>query len=152
MNPTAITSLVKGYTNDDSMCTVCIQAKHKQTFIKVLVKRSTKPFELVHSDGCGPFSKLTLGSNRYYILFIDIYTRYTSIWLLPNKKTMTCTSAYQSFQAQVDSMGYEIKRFGAKKDGENTTIRPSGMSLRPAVVHMSHALHTPTISTVWPND
>jgi len=37
--------------------------------------------------------------------------RYTSVWLLPNKKAMICTSAYQSFQARVDSMGYEIKRF-----------------------------------------
>jgi len=111
MNPTAIKSLVKGYTNDDSMCTVCIQAKHKQKFIKVPVKHTTKPFELVNSDMCGPFSTPTLGDNRYNILFIDDYTRYTSVWQLTNKKGKSCTSAYQSFQAQVDSMGYEIKRF-----------------------------------------
>jgi len=37
--------------------------------------------------------------------------RYTSVWLHPNKKAKTSTSAYQSFQARVDSMGYEIKRF-----------------------------------------
>ena len=30
MNPTATKSLVSGYTHDDSMCTVCIQAKHNQ--------------------------------------------------------------------------------------------------------------------------
>jgi len=84
MNPTAIKSLVKGYTNDDSMCTVCIQAKHKQKFIKVPVNSTTKPFELVHSDVCGPFSTPTLGDNRYYVLFIDYYTRYTSVRLLPN--------------------------------------------------------------------
>jgi hypothetical protein len=36
---------------------------------------------------------------------------YTSVWLLPNKKAEICTSAYQSFQARVDSMGYEIKRY-----------------------------------------
>jgi len=77
----------------------------------VPVKRTTKPFELVHSDACGPFSTLTLGYNQYYILFIDNYTRYISVWLLPNKTGVTCTSAYQSFQARVDSMGYEIKRF-----------------------------------------
>jgi len=111
MNPTAIKSLVKGYTNDDSMCTVCIQAKHIQKSIKVPVKRTTKPLELVHSDVCGPFSTPTLGDNRYYILFIDDYTRYTSVWLLPIKKAKTCTSTYQSFQARVDSMGYEIERF-----------------------------------------
>jgi len=102
MNPTAMKSPVKGYTNDDSMCTVCIQAKHKQKFIKVPVKRTTKPFELVHSDVCGPFSTLSLGDNRHHILFIDDYTRYTSVWLLPNTKAKTCNSANQSFQARVD--------------------------------------------------
>jgi hypothetical protein len=111
MNPTAIKSLVKGDTNDDSMCTVCIQAKHKQNFIKVPVKCTMKPSELVHSDVCGPFSTLTLGDNQYYILFIDHYTRCTSGWLLRNKQSKTCTSVNQSFQARVDSMGYEFKRF-----------------------------------------
>jgi len=126
MNPTAIKSLVKGYTNDDSMWTVCIQAKHKQEFIKVPVKRTTKPFELVHSDVCGPFSTPTLGDNRYYILFINDYMRYTSVWLLPNKKAKTCTSAYQSFQARVDLMGYEIKRFrcdNGRGEYDNKTFR-----------------------------
>ena len=104
-------TLIDGYTHDDSMCTVCIQAKQEQRFIKVPVKCTTKPFELVHSDVCGPFFTPTLGANRYYILFIDDYTRYTSVWLLPYIEGKTCTSPYQSFQARVESMGYEIKRF-----------------------------------------
>jgi len=126
LNPTAIKSIVKGYTHNDSMCTVCVQAKHKQRFIKVPVKHTTKPFELVHSDMCGPFSTPTLGDNRYYIPFIDNYMRYTSVWLLPNKKVETCTSAYQSFQARVDSMGYEIKRFwcdNGRGEYDNKTFR-----------------------------
>jgi len=98
LNPTAIKSIVKGYTHDDSMCTVCIQAKHQERFIKVPVKRTTKPFELVHSNVCGPVSTPTFGDNRYCILFIDDYTRYTSVWQLPNKTAETRTSAYQSFQ------------------------------------------------------
>jgi hypothetical protein len=93
LNPTAIKSIVKGYTHDDSMCTVCIQAKHKQRIIKVPVKHTTKPFELVHSNVCCPFPTPTFGDNRYYILFIDDYTRYTSVWLLPNQNAETSTSA-----------------------------------------------------------
>jgi hypothetical protein len=126
MNPTTIKSLVKGYTNNDSMCTVCIQAKHKQKFIKVPVQRTTKPFELVHSDGCGPFSTLTSGNDRYPILFIDDYTWYTSVWLLPNMKAQSCTSANQGFQAQVHSMAYEINRFhgnNGRTEYDNTTFR-----------------------------
>jgi hypothetical protein len=111
IKPTTLRSLIDGYTKHDSMCTACIEAKHKQKIIKVKTKRTTKPFELIHSDVCGSFSTPTSAGHHYYILFIDDYTRYTSIWVLPDKKSKTCTSAYQSFQAQVDSMGYEVERF-----------------------------------------
>ena len=109
LNSTAIKFILKGYTHHDSMCTVCMQAKHKQRFIKVPGKGTTKPFELVHSDVCGPFSTPTFGDNRYYILFIEDYTWYTFVWLLRNKNAETCTSTSQSFQARLYSMGYEIK-------------------------------------------
>jgi len=92
MNPIDIKSPVKGYTNDDSMCTVYIQAMHKQRFIKVPVKRTAKPFGLAYSDVCGPFATPTFGDNPYYILFIHSYTRYTSVCLIPNKTVKTCTS------------------------------------------------------------
>jgi len=110
INPTSIKTLIGRYKHHDSMCTVCIQAKHKQMFIRVPVKRTTKPFELVHLDVGSPISTPTFGDNRYYILLIDDCTRYTDGWLLPNRRAESCTSAYQSFQARVDPMGYEIKR------------------------------------------
>jgi len=44
INSTALRSLNDGYTKDDSMCTACIQAKHKQKIIKVKTKRTTKRF------------------------------------------------------------------------------------------------------------
>ena len=71
IHPTALRSLIDGYSKDDSMCTACIQAKHKQKIIKVKTKRTTKPFELLHSDMCGPFSMPTSTGHRYYILFIN---------------------------------------------------------------------------------
>jgi len=97
------------------MCTACIQAKHKQKIIKVKTKRTTTPFELIHSDVCTPFSTPTSAGHRYYILFIDDYTRYTSVWVLAEQKSTTLTSAYQSFQGRVESMGYKVKRFWCDK-------------------------------------
>jgi len=127
IHPTALRSPIDGYTKDHSMCTACIQAKHKQKIIKVKTKRTTKPFELVHSDVCGLFSTPTSAGHRYYIIFIDDYTRYTSVCVLPDKKSKKCTSAYQSFQAPVDSMGYEVKRFrcdnGRGEYDNNNTFR-----------------------------
>jgi hypothetical protein len=93
------------------ICDVCLQAKHKQKFIRPKVKRATKPFELVHSDTCGPFSVLTKGGHLHYIIFVDDYTRWTTVYLLPDKKKETCIAAYQHYQAKVDARGYNIQRF-----------------------------------------
>jgi len=45
---------------------------------------------------CGPFSMPTSAGPRYYILFIDDYTRCTFVWVLPDKKSKTCTTAYDT--------------------------------------------------------
>jgi len=87
MHSTAIRSLINDYIYDDSICTIFIKAKYKKKLIRVKVKRTTKPFELVHSDLC----VILFGGRRCYILYD--YTRYTSIWVLLDKKSNTCTSA-----------------------------------------------------------
>ena len=93
---TALRSLIDWYFKDDWMCTARIQVKHKQKMIKVKPKHTTKPFELVHSDMCGPFSMLTSTSHCYYIPLIDNYTHYTFVWVLPHKKSKTYTAAYHT--------------------------------------------------------
>jgi len=68
------------------MCTTCIQAKQNQMIIKVKTYCTTMPFEVIHLDVCGPFSIPTDTGFHYYILFIDDYTQYTFVWVLPDKK------------------------------------------------------------------
>ena len=147
MHPTSVRSLIPEYTNDDSMCTVCIQAKHKQNLIRVTVKGTSKPFELVHSDVCGPFSTPTFGGNKHFILFVDNYTRFTFVWMLPDKKSETCTTAYKAFQARVAAMGQgnQIKRFrcdNGRGEYDNKTFRSvlttSGTTYEPCPPYSHH--------------
>ena len=139
------------------MCTACIKAKHKQNIIKVKTKRTTKPSELVHSDVCGLCSTPTSAGYRYYILFIDDYTRYTSVWVLPDKKSKTCTSAYQLFQARVDSMGYKVKQFrcdNGRREYDNKTFRQvlatHGTTYEPChpYAHHKNGVTEPMIQTI----
>jgi hypothetical protein len=104
-------SLIDGFEDLDGMWDVCLQAKQKEKFIRTKVKRTTRPFELVHSDTCGPFSIPTKGGHLHYILFVDDNTRWTTVYLLPDKKQESCIAAYQHYQAKVDVRGYNIKRF-----------------------------------------
>ena len=113
LHSAALRSLVNSIrVSNKEQCDVCVQAKHKQRFIHTMVKRVTKPFELVHSDICGPFATPTkINRYRYFILFIDDYARWTEVYLLHDKKAESCTSAYQSFQKRTEARGYSVNRF-----------------------------------------
>jgi len=75
-NHTAMESLVDGYTYDDRICQTCVLAKHERKIIRILVQRTTTPFELVHSDTCGPFATKSIGGATHFIVFIDDFSRY----------------------------------------------------------------------------
>ena len=101
----AMKPLVDGYTHDGSICELCIQAKHERKVIRTPVQRTTTPFELVHSDTCGPLATKSVGGASHFIVFIDDYTRYTTVYFLENKRSGTCVSVFQHFQAKLDSWG-----------------------------------------------
>ena len=80
------------------------------------------------------------------MLFIDDYTRWTDVWLLPNKKAETCTSAYQSFQKRIETIGdYRIRHFrcdNGRGEYDNKLFRmllaASGTSFEPCPPHAHH--------------
>jgi len=56
----------------------------KQKFAKPsfkTVERTSKPLELIHSDICDLKFAPTRGGKKYFITFIDDYTRYCQVYL-----------------------------------------------------------------------
>jgi len=51
-----------------SICETCVKTKHRRRFIRRPVPRATRPFEIIHSDVCGPFKCLSFSGARYFIL------------------------------------------------------------------------------------
>ena len=47
--------------------------------------QSTKPFELIHSDVWGPAPITSYNDFRYYLLFIDDYSKFAWVYLLKHK-------------------------------------------------------------------
>jgi hypothetical protein len=110
LNHVSMKSLVDGYVPTD-ICEICILAKHERKIIRVPVLRTTTPFELVHSNTCGPFTTNSHGGGLHFIVFIDDYTRHATVYILLDKCAESCISAFQSFKARIESWGYTIKRF-----------------------------------------
>lgn len=44
-------------------------------------KCTTKLFEVIHSDVCGPMATATLGERRYFVTFIDGQSKYCVVYL-----------------------------------------------------------------------
>ena len=70
----------------EEKCEVCIQAKiHRKTFPKKNEITSKQPLELIHTDLCGPMSNITPSGSRYFLTFIDDYSRFCVVYILKNK-------------------------------------------------------------------
>jgi hypothetical protein len=60
-----------------------------------------QPLELVHIDLCGPTRTKILQGERYFMLFIDDYTRMTWVTFLKNKSK--AFDKFKAFKALVEN-------------------------------------------------
>lgn len=81
-------SAVDGLPFDDSThlsCEVCARANIRRSpFPKQSLHRATRLLERVHCDICGPLP-LGYGNFTYYILFIDCYSRFITLFLMKSR-------------------------------------------------------------------
>ena len=69
-----------------SHCTGCHLGKHAKTKMpKAATYHAKKILELVHSDVCGPFKICSIGGARYFLTFVDDFSRKTWIYFLSHK-------------------------------------------------------------------
>lgn len=67
-------------------CDGCVMGKaHRAAMPSTATHRATKLLELVHSDVCGPMKNPSLSGARYFVTFIDDYSRYTVVKVMKTK-------------------------------------------------------------------
>ena len=63
-------------TKVEEVCAGCVSGKyHKEKFDKEQIWRASYPLELIHTNLCGPMQNKSVGGNKYFITFIDDYSR-----------------------------------------------------------------------------
>ena len=71
--------------NMQHVCEACPYGKQvRLPFVKESVK-STHGLQLIHIDVWGPTKETSIGGNRYYVTFIDYFTRKVWIYFMKNK-------------------------------------------------------------------
>ena len=67
-------------------CEACIKGKmQRKHFPSLREVRSKRRLQLVHSDVCGPIPTVSIGGNKYFVTFVDDYSRYCAVYFLKNK-------------------------------------------------------------------
>jgi len=70
---------------DWEVCIDCIKGKQTRHTSKNPATRSSELLELIHTDICGPFDAPSWSGEKYFITFIDDYSRYCYLYLLHEK-------------------------------------------------------------------
>src|ERR1044072_8984882 len=60
----------------EKLCEGCLVGKQSiNYFVSTMPMRSSCILEVVHSDVCGPFKEHIIGGNRYFVSFVDEFSR-----------------------------------------------------------------------------
>ncbi|TXG68352.1 hypothetical protein EZV62_003287 [Acer yangbiense] len=141
-----------------SFCDSCKLGKlHRLPFPNLEIT-AMSPLELIYSDVWGPAPMLSTNGSRYYISFVDAFTRFT--WLFPLKLKSDALEVFIKFQKSVElqfdskiknlhsDMGGEYIAFAsylAKQEStaDSTSLMPAALPL-PVQVSSSCSTHPMT--------
>ena len=70
----------------DGVCSSCVLEKHHQdSFDKCASWHASVLLELLHSDLCGPLPSTSFSGFKYFLTFIDDYSKFNSVYFLKLK-------------------------------------------------------------------
>lgn len=79
---------ILGSTKLSTICPTCQMGKSCCLPFGLSESSSTFPLEMIHSDIWGPSPIASISGRRYYVIFIDNFSRYVWFSLITNKSEM----------------------------------------------------------------
>lgn len=87
--------------SSQSMCEACRLGKSCKLSFSDSVFQASRPLERIHCDVWGPAPVVLVQGFRYYVVFIDKYSRFS--WIYPIKLKSEVFSKFKAFQQQVEN-------------------------------------------------
>jgi hypothetical protein len=102
----------------DGVCAGCVLGKHhRDSFDKRASWHTSGPLQLVHSDLCGPLSSPSFSGCKYFLTFIDDFSRHTWVYFLKLKSEVF--DKFLAYKALVEKQyGHQIQRLRIDNGGE----------------------------------
>jgi hypothetical protein len=96
----------------------------------------------VHSDVAGPMRTPSLGGARYFVLFIDDYTRFTAVFTLKHKSEVFERFVEYKAWAENNQAG-KIRALRSDNGGEYTSLRFSQLLKENGITHEKTVPYSP---------
>ncbi|CAH9139832.1 unnamed protein product [Cuscuta epithymum] len=129
-------------TTEHSKCQICVEAKHARKPFKEITTRQTELLELIHSDLADFKNTESRGGKRYYMTFIDDFSRYAKVYLLRSKDE--AGEMFMKYKAEVENqLDRKIKRLRSDRGGEYNTNFLKEFCEKHGIIHESSAPYTP---------
>ncbi|KAI5332874.1 hypothetical protein L3X38_023003 [Prunus dulcis] len=123
-------------------CTDCILGKATRLPFTPSSSVSTTPLELVHSDVWGPSPIDSCTGYRYYVLFLDDYTKYS--WIFPLKFKSDVCEVFKVFKAKMENvLNSKIKYLRSDSGGEYLSTGFQTFLNQQGIIHQFSCPHTP---------
>ncbi|KAM0046764.1 putative RNA-directed DNA polymerase [Helianthus debilis subsp. tardiflorus] len=104
--------------NDCESCLACKLTKRPFTGVG---ERANGLLGLIHTDVCGPFRTMTRNHERYFVTFIDDYSRYAYVYLMKHKHETF--EKFKEFQNEVENqLTRKIKILRSDRGGEYLSL------------------------------
>lgn len=125
LNKLAKKNMVHGLPDmdyDGKFCEECVLGKQARTsFQKKAEYQAKHILELIHTDICGPITPESFSSKRYFISFIDDFSRKTWVYFLKEKSE--AFEVFKKFKVMVEkATGRHIKAVRSDRGGEYTSM------------------------------
>ena len=102
-------------------CESCLAGKLAKDPFTHVGERASDLLGLIHSDVCGPFRTMTRNHERYFVTFIDDYSRYAYVYLMKHKHETF--EKFKDFQNEVENqLDRKIKKLRCDRGGEYLSL------------------------------
>ena len=109
--------VIQSKASPDPICEPCLAGKMHANPFPSSLSRTSRPLELIHSDLHGPLPVHTHSGFRYWVSFIDDYTRFRAVF--PLRAKSDTFEAFKAFKSYAENHhGAKIKTLRDDKGGE----------------------------------
>ncbi|KAJ9554596.1 hypothetical protein OSB04_018641 [Centaurea solstitialis] len=128
-------------------CESCLLGKMTKSPFTGSLQRGEGLLDLIHTDVCGPFRSTTKDGNRYYVTFIDDYSRYGYVYLIKHKSDTF--EKFKEFKHEVENqLGRKIKILHSDRGGEYLSLEFNGYLKECGIVSQLSPPRTPQLNGV----